>query len=463
MSDTAISDTTRRVLVVGLRATGAAVASVLRSEGADVVVVDDRLTGPAGAMFDPGLPDDPELVARAAAVRERGGAVVAPPSDWSEFLREWSITLVVPSPGVRPDHPLIGAACALGISVRSEIDLAAERIGVPLIAVTGTNGKTTVTELIVEMLRASGLETEFGGNIGDPLINRAGSTADVVVAEVSSFQLEFTTVAWHPQVSVLLNVADDHLDWHGSRARYDAAKAKIFANQSVRDVLVANLDDECVATLVRSSSSGIIGVRDRTPDHLTLADGRPLIDTSELPRSLPHDRTNSLAAAEAALAGGADLDAIRSVLRRYVTLPHRVQYVATVDGVDYFDDSKATNPHAAIRAVEAFESVVLCAGGLNKALDLAVLAHDLSHIRAVVAFGAASDEVAAAFTGRRPVAIAQTMDDVVGAAADFAQPGDAVLLSPGCASFDAYANYGERGDDFARSVRARLATVEATR
>jgi UDP-N-acetylmuramoylalanine--D-glutamate ligase len=427
---------------------------LLRSEHTPVVVVDDSLA-------DLGRVGDPDLLARVDAVRAIGGVVSEPPADWSAFLRDRSVALVVPSPGVRPDHPLIRVAVAASVPVRSEIDLAAERISAPIVAVTGTNGKTTVTELIVEMLRASGLATEFGGNIGDPLVNRAGSTAEVVVAEVSSFQLEFTTTVWRPRVAVLVNVADDHLDWHGSRARYEAAKAKVFANQRTSDTLVANVDDPCVAALIGSAAARIVGVHASNDQHLTLTDGRHLLDVRELPRGLPHDRLNSVVAAEAALALGADLDAVRSVLRRYVTRPHRVQYIATVDGVDYYDDSKATNPHATIRAVAAFPSVVLCAGGLNKSLDLGVLAADVSHIRAVVAFGDASDEIVAAFSGRRPVVVAATMDEVVSTAATHAVAGDVVLLSPGCASFDAYANYGERGDDFARSVRARLATVEA--
>ena len=455
MTSATASDVSQCVLVVGLRSTGEAVARALRSENTTVIVVDDSLTGIDGDC-DPGLRE------RVAAVRAIGAEVSELPSDWFAFLQARAVSLVVPSPGVRPDHPLIRAAAAAGVPVRSEIDLAAERIRAPLVAVTGTNGKTTVTELIVEMLRASGFATEFGGNIGDPLVNRAGSTADVVVAEVSSFQLEFTTSEWHPRVSVLLNIADDHLDWHGSRAHYEVAKAKVFANQDARDTLVANIDDPCVAALIGAAAARVVGVRSSRDQQLTLADGRHLLDASELPRALPHDRLNSVVAAEAALAVGADLEAIRSALRRYVTLPHRVEYVATVEGVDYYDDSKATNPHATIRAVAAFPSVVLCAGGFNKSLDLGVLGADVSHIRAVVAFGAACDEIVAAFSGRCPVDVARSMDDVVAKAAARAVAGDVVLLSPGCASFDAYANYGERGDDFARSVRARLATLEAT-
>ena len=182
------------------------------------------------------------------------------------------------------------------------------------------------------------------------------------------------------------------------------------------------------------------------------------------PRALPHDITNALCAAAAAHTLGVDVDAVSRAFREYVTLPHRVQLIGENCGVRYVDDSKATNPHTAVRAVEAFDSVVLLAGGLNKGLDLAGLAAGGDRIRAVVGFGAAGDEVAAAFAGRKSVLRVHSMHDAVVAAHDIAQPGDVVLLSPGCASFDMYANYAERGDDFAAEVRALINTTDvATR
>lgn len=450
------------VLVFGLRATGAAVVPVLCAEGARVVVADDA---PGAEGYD----------GRVAAVRAASADVIVRPFegpfDWPAVLADLDVALVVPSPGVRPDHPLVLAARAASVPVRSEIDLAAERISAPIVAITGTNGKTTVTELVTRMLAESGPEkserqVECAGNIGTPLITLAGTAADTVVAEVSSFQLEFTTTCWHPRVAALLNVADDHLDWHGDRANYETAKAKIFAAQGADDTLVINADDPAVVRLAAGARARLIEVRvggagDTDSEMLFLADGRELLPVSELPRALPHDRTNSLVAAEAALAAGASLGAVRSVLRSYRTLPHRVEFVAAANGISWYDDSKATNPHASMRAVAAFGSVVLCAGGLNKGLDLDLLAVDCGSIRAVVAFGAASGEIAAAFAGKCPVEVAANMDEVVLSAAANARPGDTVLLSPACASFDAYRNYEQRGDDFARAVRTYVATLEA--
>jgi UDP-N-acetylmuramoylalanine--D-glutamate ligase len=438
-----------RVLVLGAGATGAAVTAVLRAEGARVVVADDDPNG-TGDHF--------------AAVVASGAELLRGPFDWSDVLSSHAVDLVVPSPGVHPDHPLVMAARVASVPIRSEIDLAAERITAPIVAITGTNGKTTVTELVARMLTDAQLRVDTGGNIGTPLVSFAGTKADVVVAEVSSFQLEFTTACWRPRVATLLNIADDHLDWHGDRANYEAAKAKVFANQAADDVLVADLDDPTVARLVATARSRVIAIRGGlgdTPDPstLTFSDGSTFA-ASEMPRALPHDRTNARFAAATAMAAGASAASVRNVLRSYRTLAHRIDLVGRARGVSWYDDSKATNPHATNQAVRAFDSVVLCAGGLNKGLDLTVLASNSDRIRAVVAFGDAGHEVGAAFAGILPVEFATSMDDVVERAARFARRGDAVLLSPACASFDAYENYSQRGDDFARAVRQHLSARE---
>jgi UDP-N-acetylmuramoylalanine--D-glutamate ligase len=190
---------------------------------------------------------------------------------------------------------------------------------------------------------------------------------------------------------------------------------------------------------------------------LRMPDGRELIAVAELWRSLPHDCTNALAASAAALAAGATEDGVRDALRTFRGLPHRLALVGDDGGVRYYDDSKATDPHAAVAALRAFDSAVLIAGGRNKGLDLSVLAEESSHVRAVVAIGEAAAEVEAAFAGKVPVTVATSMDGAVAAARSLAQPGDAVVLSPACASYDWYRNYGERGDDFARAVREALA------
>ncbi len=436
------------VLVLGLKKTGEALAEVLCGEGHQVIVVEES-------------PDASDFDERAGTVRSHGGSVLTGELNWAQVLREQSIDLVVPSPGVRPGHPLLRAATDAAVAVRSEIDIAAERIAAPIVAITGTNGKTTVTELVTLMLASSGLRVECAGNIGTPLITLARTNADVVVAEVSSFQLEFTAAAWHPSVAVILNIADDHFDWHGDYAHYAAAKAKIFASMSTADSLVVNGADQAVTRIVRGAVPRTVefeveAVHGVIPAALYLADGTELISVAELPRALPHDLANSLAAAEAALAAGAQIEAVRAVLRRYTTLAHRLEHVATIDGVGWYDDSKATNPHATVSAIGSFNSVVLCAGGQNKGLDLGVLSKDCTRIRSVIAFGAASAEVVAAFAGKRPVHVAGSMIAVVEAAKSLAEGGDVVLFSPACASFDAYANYEERGRDFVEAVNARV-------
>jgi UDP-N-acetylmuramoylalanine--D-glutamate ligase len=378
---------------------------------------------------------------------------------------------VVPSPLVRPGHAAIVEAVARGIAVRSEIDLAAERARVPIVAVTGTNGKTTVTSMVAAMLEASGVPAVAAGNIGRPLIDAVTDPLfehgeGVIVAEVSSFQLQFAQEAFRPRVAVLLAITPDHLDWHGSFDGYAGAKARITAFQRADDLLVFDADDERAFAIAATTRARRVGVSARaeaegcyrvTGERLVLPDGRPLAAFTDMSRSLPHDRTNALAAAAAALEVGATVDGVLAALRSYATMPHRVALVGEANGVEWYDDSKATNPDATRRAVSSFASVVLLAGGRNKGLDLSVLADEESHLRGVVAFGEAAPEIAAAFArSSTPVERAADMHDAVGAAARMARAGDVVLLSPACASFDAYSGYGARGDDFAREVRVQV-------
>jgi UDP-N-acetylmuramoylalanine--D-glutamate ligase len=445
------------VLVVGLAATGLSVVGYTRAAGHEVTVVEDA---PGGAF-----------AARAAAVRALGAQVVETPGAADAAALGRGCDLVVPSPGVHPDHPALVAAYAAGVPVRSEIDLAAARIRARsdaprLVAVTGTNGKTTVTTLIDLVLRASGVRSVAAGNIGRPLVDAAGDDVDVVVAEVSSFQLAFTTPVFAPDVAVLLNVAEDHLDWHGSVEAYADAKSRVFLNQSESALAVVNADDPVAdeigrrapGRLARYSAGdpppGGYGVRG---EMLVGPDG-PL---APAPAShAPHDRANALAAAIAAMAVGADSAALTDALAAFAGLPHRMQLVGEYGGVRFYDDSKATNPHATAGALRGFNSAVLISGGRNKALDLGVLREFAPRLRAVVAIGDAADEVEAAFAGAVPVTKAASMREAVAAAAAAAGPGDAVLLSPACASFDWYESYAARGDDFAREVR-RLSEARA--
>jgi UDP-N-acetylmuramoylalanine--D-glutamate ligase len=437
----------RRHLVVGLGVSGDAIARALLARGDDVVVVEEAPTDATRARAADGL-----------------HVVESPsPGDLAALVRD--VDVVVPSPGVPAHHAVFAVARDAGIEVLGEVELASRWTSVPIVAVTGTNGKTTVTTLIREVLDQSGLNAVSAGNIGRPLAEAVEGEADVLVVEVSSFQLALTST-FRPRVAVWLNVADDHLDAHGSFDAYVAAKARIWANQRGDDVAVVNADDPIVLRTAKGAPADVttFGLgRDpaTTPDWhvaggaLRRPDGSELLAVDLLPRSLPHDVANALAAVAAADAVGASADGARLALTGFVSLPHRVSLVVDAGGVRWYDDSKATNPHAALAAIRGFESVVLLAGGRNKGLDLGALTEARDRIRAVVAIGDSAPDVVRAFEGvGTPVQTAPTMDAAVHLASRFARPGDAVLLSPGCASFDWYANYAERGDDFARAVHA---------
>jgi UDP-N-acetylmuramoylalanine--D-glutamate ligase len=475
-----------RVLVLGLGVTGDAVVRHRAAAGDDVTVVEDA----------PGDDAYRERVARAVAA---GADVVEwpGPDRLAGLVRDSD--LLVPSPGVNERHPAIGAARAAGVPIRAEVDLAAELAvarGKHLVAVTGTNGKTTVTTLITSMLNQSGVPALAAGNIGLALLDavdavagsgsaatvgKAAAAADavdartgaagrtgVLVAEVSSFQLAFTTRAFRPNVAVLLNVAPDHLDWHGSFERYAAAKARVFAHQRPGDVLVFNRDDEVTARLAMDAPSHRVAFSMTDGVGLFHVHNGALVDTvgervallSDPPFTfVSHDRANALAAAAAALEVGATSAGITRALLDYPRLHHRVARVGNAGGVQYYDDSKATNPHATLSAVRGFDridgKVVLVAGGRNKGLELSALRAVAPQLRGVVAIGEAAAEVEAAFAGAAPTARARSMQEAVVFAARRAQPGDVVLLSPACASYDWYPSYAARGDDFSRQV-ARL-------
>ena len=434
------------VVAVGLGVTGMAVARYATSQGWSTVIVED----------DPSRDGHTERVAEAAAA----GAEVAEAPDEVILSRLVSTAdLVVPSPGVAVGHPVYRLAEAHGRTVVSEIELASRATEIPMVAVTGTNGKTTVTTLVASMLEASGLRSTAAGNIGRPLLDAIADDLDVIVAEVSYFQLQFTD-RFRPHVAVVLNVSNDHLDWHPTVAHYRAAKARIFANQQPGDVAVLNADDAAVASMAPEVRASVVWFRMGSMEGAYRPEGNDLVTPTgdvivaldELPRALPHDVANAAAASAAAFAAGATLDGVAATLRQGRSLPHTLALVGEAGGVRWYDDSKATNPHATLAALAGFDSVVLLAGGRNKGLSLEPLREAAPRIRAVVAFGEAGPEVEAVFRGVRPVARVVTMRDAVDAGASFAEPGDAVILSPACASFDAYDSYRARGDDFTREV-----------
>jgi UDP-N-acetylmuramoylalanine--D-glutamate ligase len=419
----------KRVLVLGLGLSGVSAARFCAERGARVVAADE------GAATPP-----PDLGGR---VDVRTAAPFPDPSDFD---------LVVPSPGV-PAERFLGRARL----VWGDLELAWRALAVPIVAVTGTNGKSTTVRLVEAMLRAAGLRAEAAGNVGVPALDLVGRPLDVAVLEVSSFQLEAVD-GFRPRVAVVLNVTEDHLDRHGSLEAYAAAKGRLFANQGAEDVAIGNAEDRWARKLVEASrarhlffgrtpqlgdgawsdAGGLILSRDGEALRLSLDD---FVD-----RPLP-PRENLLAALLAAVAAGA---------ADFRALPHRGETVAAVGGVVYVDDSKATNPGAAAFALDAQAApVIWIAGGRDKDLSFDALAERArGRVRLALLIGEATDKIGRALEGRVPFEHAGTIEAAVARAAALARPGDVVLLAPGCASFDQFKSYAERGERFAAAARA---------
>jgi len=336
---------TRRVLVIGLAETGVAVARALRAEGWEVTVVEDTPSR------------TPAYATRVEAMRAVGAELVEAPTDARVVALVARTDLVVPSPLVRPGHVAITAARTGGIVVRSEIDLAAERAQASIVAVTGTNGKTTVTTMVAAMLDASGVQTIAAGNIGRPLLDAVAADAEVIVAEVSSFQLVFAGDAFRPRVAVLLAITPDHLDWHGSFDDYAAAKARIAMHQTEDDLLVFDADDERAAAIAARAPARRVGVSGRAAaagcfrvvdDELVFPDGRPLAPVGVMARALAHDRTNALAAAAAALEVGATVDGmcLDAEGAVWAACPFTGRVLRLREGGEVVDEVKGTHPGA---------------------------------------------------------------------------------------------------------------------
>ncbi|MFA9564669.1 MAG: UDP-N-acetylmuramoyl-L-alanine--D-glutamate ligase [Acidimicrobiales bacterium] len=432
-------------LVAGVGVQGQAVSAALLDHGESVIAADDAPSADALAVL-----------------ARRGVAVHAAPdgSEWDRLVA--GADQVVPSPGLPENHPVFAAAGRHGTPIRSELDLAGDWDQRPIVAVTGTNGKTTVTTMLTACLEAAGQRAVAAGNTDLPLVTAIADPAvDVFVVEASSFQLA-RTERFTPRVAVWLNFAPDHLDLHRSVDSYRSAKERIFRDLDATSVAVVNLDDPVVALAETGSARRVsFGLE---AGEWTLRDGYltgpagPAMPVADLQRRLPHDIANALAVLACADALHLSADTIALVLAGFSGLPHRVACVGEDDGVRWYDDSKATTPHATVAALDGFDSVVLIAGGRNKGVDLTPLRHD--SVRAVVAIGDAAAEVEAVFADSVDTVVATSMHDAVTAAAKLAHPGDAVLLSPACASFDWYRSYAERGDDFTREVQ-QLTGAEA--
>jgi UDP-N-acetylmuramoylalanine--D-glutamate ligase len=461
-------ETLESVLVLGLGASGKAAAEALLDRGIKVRVVDsDR---------------NPALVERAEALTELGAEVLLGNDDPS--LVE-TAGLVVASPGVPPSSPVLVGAVAAGVKVWSEVELAwhlgrLEERTAPLIAVTGTNGKTTTTSILEWMLEAAGRAAIAAGNIGLPLTEavRSAPPEAVLVCEASSFQLAFIE-SFHPGIAVVLNVADDHYDWHSGHRDYLAAKARITENQTADDLLIVNATDPaCVSIALRSSAavsafavqpSGVVRQRMKgalgrdlvyaagiNKGTVVLENERAewLIRIQDIPLYGPHNIENILAACLVAMQLGVAGASMADALRRFQPLPHRATVIAELGGIRFVDDSKATNPHATRACLAGMERVVLIAGGRAKGLDLNVLSDVKEHLVAAVVMGEAASELERIFYGLR-VRQAGDIEEAVAVAASFASPGDTVLLSPACSSLDQYSSYVERGERFIRAVMRR--------
>lgn len=374
------------------------------------------------------------------------------------------VEMVVVSPGLPAGHPVFSLHSEA--EVVGELELGARLTGARLVAVTGTNGKSTITTLVADMLMRSGEAAVAAGNIGLPLVEASGPEWEVIVVEASSFQLALTST-FHPEVALWNNLAPDHLDWHPSLEHYIASKARIWQRQSGADIAVGNLDDPVVsnalasAPALRRTFGSDKGDWHESNGHL-LEGSQPVMALSELWRDLPADRLNALAALATATAAGADLESCVESLRNFKGLAHRVELVGEIAGVRYYDDSKATTPDAVLAAMAGLGPVVLIAGGRNKGLSLAPLASSsnraLQDLRAVVCIGESASQLVQVFSGSGvPTPLASSMEEAVEISSSLALAGDSVLLSPGCASFDWYGSYAERGEHFVRCVNSLTA------
>jgi UDP-N-acetylmuramoylalanine--D-glutamate ligase len=443
-------------LILGLGASGHAAALKLLKLGAKVSIVDSSV------KYE---------VMKQAAELERAGAK---PVTWglpAEMLSEQEYLIV--SPGVPVDEPVVKSARRRGLKVMSEIELAYQLTECPIIAVTGTNGKSTVVTMLGEIFTAAGVHNLVAGNIGRPLIDAIDEAKPetVLIVEVSSFQLE-TVIDFNPRIAVLLNITEDHMDRHVNMKTYRDMKAKLFERQQPTDFAVVNLDDPEVTKVLDGIKSSLVpySAKQQTERGVFVENGMiwGVVPPEYHPETVgsvtdvnfkgSHNLENALAAIAVGLVWGLPAEKIMKAITDFKGLSHRIEFVAKKGGAGYYDDSKATNPDAVKRALSAFsEPIVLLAGGRNKGMDFAPLTRVIREkVKAAVLIGESADELAGVIkdAGQIPFKTARNMDEAVAMAAGYAAPGDAVLLSPGCASFDMYSGYAERGRVFQKAVRA---------
>jgi UDP-N-acetylmuramoylalanine--D-glutamate ligase len=437
----------KKVMVLGLARTGIAAARFLAASGAEVTVSDRRieadLRGEIAALGD-------------APVRFRLGG------ENPEWLRD--IDMLIPSPGVPQENPLLEAAARRGIAILSEIELGYRFVRAPLIAITGTNGKSTTTSLIGAMLKAAGANAFVGGNIGAPLIGFAGKDWDWGVAEVSSFQLEWVQ-DFRPRIAILLNLTEDHLDRYASFADYCAVKERIFAAQETDDFAVLNRDDPLVWNMKERMRARVVSFgRSPVEAGVYAAKDEIVWRGAGVEERFPlanvkiqgvHNVENLMAAIAAAKAAGAPRAAVQGAMESFAGLEHRLEFVREKNGVRYYNDSKGTNVGAVIKSLASFSApVVLLAGGVDKGGDYAPLADEIRRtVKKLIVFGAAKEKIRAALGDLTATVVVEDLDAAVREAAASARAGDVVLLSPACSSFDQFRDYTERGRKFRSLVQ----------
>jgi UDP-N-acetylmuramoylalanine--D-glutamate ligase len=437
----------KKVLVIGLARTGLEVARFLARQGAEVAVTDRKPVQELEREITElqGLPVTCRLGSEDAA--------------WLD-----GVDIVVPSPGVPPDNLLLQEAWREEIQVLSEIEVAAGFVKAPLIAITGTNGKSTTTTLIGAILKASGLKVFVGGNIGTPLIRFVSERWDWGVVEVSSFQLEWVK-QFRPKISLLLNLSEDHLDRYANFAAYCAAKERIFQAQGEDDKAILNRDDPWVwraRSRVRAQvvSFGWSPVADgvfATPGEIIWKDasGTDRFPLARVRIAGVHNVENLMAAVAAAKVIGIDGAVIRQIMEEFTGLEHRLEFVREKNGVSFYNDSKGTNVGAVVKSLMSFSApVVLLAGGVDKHGDYGALEKEVKRtVKKLVLFGAAREKIKQCLGHLTPTAVVISFEEAVREAAESAYAGDIVLLSPACSSFDMFQNYEERGRVFKELVR----------
>jgi UDP-N-acetylmuramoylalanine--D-glutamate ligase len=441
-----------KVLVYGVGIAGMATIRALMQRGIDFIAVDDHLSE----------------TQRRALADINVEAIELPDDDLLKKLIADS-AFVAPAPGIAEHHRVIIESLRQGKEIKTELDLAYEwesgRSGGarPIVTVTGTDGKTSTVLLTQAMLAASGRRPIACGNTEIPMVEALDMDVDTFVVEATSFRLAFVE-SFRSQASAWLNLAPDHLDWHTSMETYEAAKARLWRNLSTTDTAIGFAGDATVMHHLRNVRARQIVVAEQSGDGDYFSrEGKlfgpfgEITDTAAMRRSLPHDISNALVASALCHETGlGELSAMKAVLQTFIAPHHRIEFVVQAQGVSWFDDSKATTPHAALTALRGFDSVVLIAGGRNKGLDLSAMASEPERMKSVVAIGESADLIAQAFHGVCPVVFADSMNAAVSAVLSLATAGDTVLLSPGCTSLDWYGGYAERGDDFVRCVKEAL-------